>query len=117
MVLAMMAIHLAQTLVASHSSNRVLDLDPPPRKCTVEADIISWAWFATWFAPRAGAQALWMQCGDANIGQITDATDPSRQPLHQLRLLEQRQVGSRSDHTLGHVANLTCIFIDRDLTL
>jgi len=71
MVLTMMPIHLAQTLIPPHPSNRVLHLDPPPRKRPIEGFILWRPLFAAWFAARRSAQSLRVQLGDPDVSQIT----------------------------------------------
>src|SRR5436190_20772310 len=66
-VLTMMPIHLAQTLIAPHPSNRVLHLNPSSREGPIEAHVFGRTVFPTRLAARGGAQVLWMRLGNADI--------------------------------------------------
>src|SRR5262249_7568879 len=116
-VLPMMAIALTQTLIPAHASNRVLHLNPSPRKGPIEGNVFGRAVFAARFAARCRTQTLRMRLCNANIRQVANTANPVRQPREQSRLFEHGDVGCRSQHTIGHITDFATLLINGDLTL
>src|SRR5215203_2679801 len=80
MVLSMMAIRLAQGLIAPHPSNTVFHHDSPPRERPVIGDVLGWSVCAARFPARRRAQAFGVQFVNPNIRQIPDPADAWGQP-------------------------------------
>ena len=74
MVLPMIAIRLAQRLIAPHPSNCVFHHDPTLRKRLVIGDIFGWSVFAARFPARGCTQPFRMQFANAHVRQIANAT-------------------------------------------
>src|SRR5262245_47673636 len=117
MVLTMMAIHVAQAVIAPHPPNCVLHSYPATRERPVEGDILRWLLFATRFATRGRAQPLWVQLSKSDIGQIADAANATGQAREQFRLFQQRDISSWPSDAIRHVTDGTRQLIDRDLGL
>src|SRR5438477_4255206 len=105
MVLPMIAIGLAQRLIAPHPSNAVFDHNPPPRKRAVVGDVLDWAIFPSRFAAWRGAQALRVQFVDPHVGQIANPTHTLWQAIEQTRFLQDFDVAFRPRHTLRDIDN------------
>src|SRR5947207_813243 len=75
-------------------------------------DIFRWSIFAARFKARRRAQAFRMQFTEAHVGQIADTAQPFRQPFQQPRLLQNRDIGGRAWHAVGHIHYLTSLLID-----
>ena len=68
----MVPIPLGQRLKAAHPSNGVFDLNAPPREGLIVGDVLCWLRFAARLTAGCRPQPLWMQLGDAHIGQVTE---------------------------------------------
>src|SRR5690349_8629709 len=113
----MMTICLCQTLIPAHPTNRVLNRDPSLRKRSVEAHVFGRSFFAARFAPRRGAQPLWVRLGYSHIRQVTHRTYSLSQTVEHSRLLEQAQIRSRPDYAFCHIADQASMLITDHLDL
>ena len=88
-ILAVLAVGLGQALVTAETINGILDNNTTTRKSMIVSDIFGRAGlvFAPGFLAWRGTQ--WVQLSDALIGRITQATNPFRQSLQELGLLQQ----------------------------
>lgn len=115
MDLTMMAVSLGDGLVAVQATNGLLNNDPPPGKGLIISHIFLRSRSAFGLATRGCRQPVRMEFVNADIGRITNGSNPLRQTIEQTGLLQQFDVSRVADHTVSHIRYLTALFINGDL--
>ncbi len=77
------AVHVRHRAEPAQPPDRVLDYDPTAAECPVVLPILGWALLPARLAARRRSQPRRVQRTHPDVTQITDPTDPLREPLQQ----------------------------------
>src|SRR5713226_3407701 len=111
-MVTMMPIGLGKGLITTHSTNTVLDDNPPLGEGRVVEHIVRRSGLSARLSTGCCACA---ELVDTHISQIADAAHALRQAVHQGRMCQDRHVGSWPSDTVSDIHDLARFLIDSDL--